>query len=121
MRLIIAGSRSAGKWDVIAAVVDCTIEGGFSPHEANEVVCGGARGADEWGAKWAKCNGKDVKMFLPYWGKHGKRAGHLRNVQMGNYATHLLAVWDGKSKGTKHMIDYARKKGLEVHVYQYNS
>ena len=28
----------------------------------------------------------------------------------------LLAFWDGKSKGTKHMIDYANKKGLMVKV-----
>jgi hypothetical protein len=34
-------------------------------------------------------------------------------------ATHLLAFWDGKSKGTKHMIDIANKEGLSVHVINY--
>lgn len=36
---------------------------------------------------------------------------------MGDYADALIALWDGQSKGTKGMIDYAKKKGLEVYVY----
>jgi hypothetical protein len=35
---------------------------------------------------------------------------------MGNYAEGLIAVWDGESKGTKHMIEYAMSKGLKVYV-----
>ena len=47
----------------------------------------------------------------------GKAAGHARNRDMGDYADALIALWDGQSKGTKGMIDYAKKKGLEVYVY----
>ena len=28
----------------------------------------------------------------------------------------LLAIWDGKSKDTKHMIDYCRKRGIDVTI-----
>lgn len=119
MKLIIAGGRDATKYDVLAAIANCSVDGGFDPHDAEEVVCGGARGADAWGAKFAKSNGIDVKMFPADWDKHGKAAGHIRNREMGDYATHVLAIWDGKSKGTKGMIEYATKKGLNLYVHRY--
>ena len=34
-----------------------------------------------------------------------KTAGFKRNMKMAEYADVLLAIWDGESKGTKHMID----------------
>lgn len=120
MKLIIAGSRVA-KWDdVLSAIDSCRENGTFDPYEAGEVVCGEAKGADREGRAWAIKNKKIVMSFTAEWDEYGKRAGHVRNAQMGNYATHLLAVWDGESKGTKHMIDYAKKKGLEVYVFRYN-
>lgn len=119
MKLIIAGSRDAKEFDVLGAVQDCDMNGPFSPHDASEVVCGEARGADREGKNWAIRNGIQVVSCPADWATHGKKAGHLRNAQMGEYATHLLAVWDGESPGTKHMIDYAIKKGLVVYVYQY--
>jgi hypothetical protein len=36
---------------------------------------------------------------------------------MGDYAHALIAVWDGKSKGTHHMIEYSKRKGLCVFIY----
>ena len=41
---------------------------------------------------------------------HGKKAGYLRNVDMAEYADALVAFWDGKSKGTGHMIDIVLKR-----------
>jgi hypothetical protein len=35
---------------------------------------------------------------------------------MANYADALIAFWDGKSKGTKNMIDLATQAGLKVMV-----
>jgi hypothetical protein len=34
-------------------------------------------------------------------------------------ATHLVAFWDGKSPGTKHMIEIAKEKGIPVWIYKY--
>jgi hypothetical protein len=84
-----------------------------------EIVSGGARGADrcgEWVANFYKI---PVKQFLPDWDGLGKKAGHVRNREMGDYADALLAFWDGKSTGTKGMIEYAQKKGLKVKVVRY--
>jgi hypothetical protein len=39
---------------------------------------------------------------------------------MAERAEALIAVWDGKSKGTKHMIETAHDFGLKVYVYKFN-
>lgn len=110
MKTIIAGSRTIlNYWEVEKSVKDS----GFL---ISEVVCGGANGVDSLGRKWGKNNQIPVKEFLANWNQFGKRAGYLRNEQMAEYADALIAVWDGKSKGTKHMIELAKHKGLEVFV-----
>ena len=73
-----------------------------------------------------------IKVFKPSWsnlevpgaivktnwhGKYNARAGIDRNEQMGDYADALIAVWDGKSPGTKNMIANAKRLGLLVYVY----
>lgn len=111
VRVIIAGSRTITDLSLIQIAVD---ESGF---QISEVVCGGARGVDNLGRKWAgNGNRLPVKLFPADWNTYGKRAGYLRNAQMADYADALIAVWDGKSRGTRHMIDIARSKGLAVYI-----
>src|SRR3972149_6584489 len=110
MKLIIAGGRDATYFNVLTAIEECESTGPFNPYDVHEVVCGCAKGADMAGNRWATLNGIPVVYFHPDWEGDGKAAGHIRNRKMGDYATHLLAVWDGKSKGTKGMIEYATKK-----------
>lgn len=83
----------------------------------SEIVSGGASGADSCGERWASVHELPVKTFLPDWNQHGKSAGIVRNVEMALYADALVAFWDGQSRGTKHMIDYANKQGLKVKVF----
>lgn len=63
--------------------------------------------------------GLPVDEFRADWDTHGKSAGYKRNSQMADHADMLIAFWDGKSKGTKHMIDLARAKKLIVKVVKY--
>lgn len=51
------------------------------------------------------------------WKKYGRRAGSIRNIEMAQNAEALLAVWDGISSGTRHMIKEAEKRGLPVYIY----
>jgi hypothetical protein len=81
-----------------------------------EVVSGAARGADIAGERWAEERDIPVKQFKADWDKHGKAAGPIRNAQMADYADCLVAVWDGQSKGTRSMIEYAVQRGLLVYV-----
>lgn len=113
MKTIIAGSRSINDLRLLEKVIE------YSKFVITEVVCGGARGVDDLGRKWAHNgnNGIAVKLFPAKWDDFGKSAGYRRNVEMAEYADALIALWDGSSKGTKHMIDIAKKKGLNVYVY----
>lgn len=89
------------------------IKSGF---QITSVVCGCASGVDKLGDDWAKMNDLPVDYCPADWNVHGRKAGYLRNVEMADHADALVAVWDGKSKGTKHMIDIATSKGLKVYV-----
>lgn len=110
MKTIIAGSRSITSPKIVAAAI---AECGWTP---TEVVCGRAKGVDTLGEHWAIQHRVPIKYFSPDWQQFGKRAGILRNVKMAEYAQALIAIWDGESKGTKHMIDEAESKCLKVFV-----
>lgn len=114
MRTIIAGSRGITDPSVVPTAVAHAIGAGIVP---TVVISGGARGVDALGEQWASSNGIPVERYPAEWGKYGKKAGTMRNVHMGNIATALIAVWDGKSTGTKHMIDFAKRHGLKVYVH----
>jgi hypothetical protein len=91
-----------------------------------EIVSGGAQGADALGERFAEWNGTAVKKFPADWDKHGKAAGHIRNREMGDYANEegyvgrLIEFWDGESKGSKGMIDYASSISLKTRIIKYD-
>jgi hypothetical protein len=113
MKTIIAGSRSISQFQA-AAIVNHVV--GTLSWRPTLVLSGGAVGADRGGEEWARANGVPIERYLPDWKKHGRRAGLVRNGQMVAEAEALIAIWDGKSRGTKHTIDAATKKGIVVRV-----
>jgi len=106
MKVIIAGSRN-----ILPKHFYDSLK--FFPDDWNvtEVVSGTAI---------AEIQDIPVKRFPADWDEYGKRAGMIRNAEMADYADALFAVWDGKSKGTKQMIDNANTKGLKVIVAMIN-
>ena len=114
-KVIIAGGRDFDDYNLLKNVCNEL----FKKKSRFIIVSGKARGADNLGERFAKENEIEVKEFPANWGLYGKRAGFLRNEQMAEYANYLVAFWDGKSKGTKHMINLAKKKGLKVKVVRY--
>ena len=112
MITIIAGSRSCIEYtDVLQAIYHC-------PWRVTKVISGGARGADALGEKWAYRNNVPYVIVYAEWEKYGKSAGYKRNEIMADMAKTLIALWDGESKGTKHMIDIAERKALDVFVWR---
>lgn len=116
MKVIIAGSRKLGMPHLLAALRAVP-----SDFEITEIISGGASGIDKAGEEFAQEHKIPLKIFYAEWNKYGKSAGYKRNTQMADYAEALIAVWDGSSRGTKHMIDIATSKGLKVFVYNANS
>lgn len=110
MKLIIAGTRYFIDRDlVIEAILTTLHKAGWKVEDIKEVLSGEAIGPDRHGAYWARQQGIRVANYPALWRVHGLGAGIKRNHQMGDAATHLLALWDGKSTGTKDMILYMKK------------
>lgn len=115
MRVIIAGGRKFNDYPLLKNKMDELLI-----NETDiEIVSGKAMGADTLGELYANANGYNIKEFPALWEQYGKSAGYKRNEQMAEYADMLVAFWDGESKGTKHMIDIAKNKGLRVEVVKY--
>ena len=113
MKVIIAGTRTFNDYKLLCNTIkELNIN-------IDEIVCGGAKGADTLGEKYAKENNISIKYFLADWDKYGKRAGPIRNHQMGDYADYLIAFWDKKSKGTLDMINYMQQIGKHGQVIYY--
>ena len=113
MKTIIAGGRNVTEADILESALD------ELPWQISEVVSGGAKGVDQMGEEWAERNRIPVKLFKADWKTYGRAAGPKRNEQMADYGEALLAIWDGKSKGTANMIKNAEKQGLTVHVFRF--
>ena len=105
MKTIIAGNRNFTDYRLLKEKVDYYRK----THTITEIVCGGATGADELGEVYADQNSIPVKSFPADWVKYKKAAGPIRNREMAQYADVLIAVWDGKSRGTKNMIEEMNK------------
>ena len=110
MKVIIAGSRDITDKKIVEGAIK---ESGF---EITELVCGMARGIDIIGFDWAKLNNIPIKRFYPNWRRFYKAAGKVRNKEMALYADALIAAWDEKSKGTKHMISCMSKAMKPFHI-----
>jgi len=129
IRIIIAGGRDFNDYDKAVEsfkLLLSDLKKDFDTSKTNiEIVSGGANGADRIGEKFAKKNKVELIRFLANWDKYGKSAGYIRNKEMAEYAKELdnigvlLAFWDGKSKGTKHMIDLSKSCGLINKVVEY--
>ncbi len=114
--VIIAGSRDFNDYDLLCAKCDHL----FQNKKPTAILCGKARGADTLGERYAKEHGIPVEYYPAEWDHFGKSAGYIRNEQMAMNADALIAFWDGKSRGTKHMIDLADQYRLLKRVIQTN-
>lgn len=57
-----------------------------------------------------------IDVIMPDYATHGKAATHIRNRQIVDKSDKVIAFWDGGSKGTKSVIEYARKMKKDVRV-----
>lgn len=114
-RVIIAGTRTFNDYDLLQASCDRLLAEKRRTH-AIVILSGTARGADSLGERYAHEHGYAVEKYPADWQRDGKAAGPIRNAQMAKVADALIAFWDGKSRGTKNMIETGKRKGLAVRV-----
>lgn len=111
-RVIIAGGRSFKDYHRLCSVCDYMLQ---NQNEV-EIVSGTAMGADRLGEKYAQEREHKIARFPARWDEFGRAAGFIRNEEMAKYAHALIAFWDGRSKGTQHMIDLAKKYNLKIKI-----
>lgn len=109
LRVCISGSRdfrNLSKVDLIMELLpDDTV-----------VLHGGARGVDERADAAARRRGLAVEVTRPDWKRHGKKAGPMRNREMVKGCDHLIAFWNGISRGTASAIQAALEFGVDLDV-----
>lgn len=115
MRVIIAGGRDFDDYDIAKKKLDFLLK----DVKDITIVSGGAKGADSIGEQYAINNKLSLIQCKANWNKFGKSAGYIRNKEMAEISHALIAIWDGKSKGTKHMIDIAKKYNLKIKIIKY--
>ena len=114
MVITIAGSRNFEDYEKGKSFIDDCL----SKIENDEitVLSGGCRGSDKIGERFAKEKNYNLIIYRAEWDKYGKAAGIIRNKKMADRSDCIICFWDGKSKGTKSLIDYALKKSVTVFV-----
>ncbi len=88
----------------------------YIPDGVTEIVSGGAKGVDFCAREYAIKRGIKLVEFLPEYEKFKKGAPLKRNLQIIDYADKIIAFWDGKSRGTKYVIDNCREQNKEIEV-----
>jgi len=116
--VMVTGSRDwpSDEWHAIYSALDDFADA----HEGSfHLLHGGAMGPDSWAAEWAKSSPRveEVWLYKPKYDLHGTRAPHVRNDLMLREARHVIAFWDGKSRGTESVIAKAQKLGLAYEVH----
>lgn len=116
VRIVITGSRDWTDQEYIRTVVDTF-------PKRSLVIVGGARGADQIAEGAARIRGHEVDVMRAKWrpipgGPVDKTAGFDRNLAMLDREPHLVvAFWVGASKGTRHTIVNAMKRGIPLEMH----
>lgn len=112
MNIVICGSRKFNDFKRFKFEMDDILQ----DKEEVILVSGGAKGADSMAENYADRYGYEFYEIPADWNQHGKKAGMLRNIQMLEIAHMVVAFWDGRSKGTKHMVDQCKKRNIQIQV-----
>jgi len=117
MKLAVIGGRDFNDYTLLQK----SILSHYRGKGVKMIISGGAKGADTLGERFAKDYKLDTVIFTPNWETYGKSAGFIRNQDIIRNSDHVIAFWDGKSKGTKNSIDIARKLGKELVIIMYTN
>ena len=92
----VIGSRTLGRVPALTARLQELRAAG----KLDQVVSGGAAGADSVAAAWCRAHGVPLLELRPDYATHGPAAPHVRNAEIVRRADLVLVCWDGQSRGT---------------------
>ncbi|MBE6562618.1 MAG: DUF2493 domain-containing protein [Ruminococcaceae bacterium] len=114
-KVVIAGCRYYNDYEEAKAYIDSYLSDIVKEHTV-VIVSGGASGADLIGERYALEHGLAIERYPADWKKYGRSAGPIRNQQMAKVCDFVICFWDGQSRGTRSMIDCAKKMGKDVYI-----
>lgn len=119
-RVVIAGCRNYQNYaEAKKYIDDCLSE--IRKTNRIIIVSGCAGGADLLGIRYADENSLSVERYPADWRTYGKAAGPIRNKKMAEISDYVICFWDGKSKGTKSMLEYSRKYSKPIRIKNINT
>ncbi len=107
MKVAVIGSRGLSVENI----------GELVPEETTEIISGGAKGIDTCAAIYAERQGIKFTEIKPDYSRYKKGAPIVRNREIVRLADCVVIIWDGKSRGTKCVIDECEKTGKEYKLY----
>ncbi|MCX7059527.1 MAG: DUF2493 domain-containing protein [Gammaproteobacteria bacterium] len=110
MKVAVIGSRTFANAALLSQTLDSL--------PITCVVSGGAKGADQLAADYARRRGIPIEVFKPDW-RIGRAGGPLRNQKVVNACEQVVAFWDGRSRGTADAIKKARAAGRPVLIVEF--
>ena len=116
MKVIIAGGREFTDYELLKRECDRILSSAL----VHRILSGCQRGADELGEQYAKERGIKVDHH-PYKSKLGLAGGPVRNREMALAADAAIVFWDGKSKGSRDMINQMKRVNKPCYVIQYGN
>ena len=114
-RVVVAGCRNYNNYKQAKAFIDeclTDIKNDFTII----IISGGASGADRLGERYAFEHGYKIKRYPANWIKYGRSAGPRRNKLMAQVSDLVICFWDGESRGTKSMIEFAKQYNKPLKV-----
>jgi hypothetical protein len=116
MKVAVVGSRSFNDYEFLEKSILETLD----VTDIDEIVSGGAYGADSLGVLFAKNHSKPYTIHHPNWDLYGRKAGFIRNREIVRDSDIVIAFWDGQSKGTKNTIELAEKQSKKTYIFFYS-
>ena len=111
VKILVTGSRNLNQADIVWHYF-------MDRNDITEIIHGGASGADLLAEAYAKQNKIKTTIIRPVY--PSKREYYLhRNAEMIGMCDEVVAFWDGKSRGTKFTINYAKKRFKKISIVRY--
>jgi hypothetical protein len=114
-KVIVAGGRDFFNYELVKQKLDILL----SKKENVVILSAMETGADSLVVRYAREHKLLISWFPATPVKHGSRARFFRNEEMSMYADACVCFWNGKSEGTKHMMECAENMDIPLRVINY--